>query len=107
LSSPATDFPPGKTNTILELPGQFALSKFRLRKILQELRHFNDKVTDLHARFTYYVDISRDLKPEQRQHLDALLLSDDDIQHFPKDAILVHTAPRPGTISPWSAKRRK
>jgi len=104
LSSPATDFPLGKTNTILELPGQLALSKFRLRKMLQELRHFDDKVTDLRARFTYYVDISRDLKPEQRQQLDALLLADDDIQHFPNDALLVHTAPRPGTISPWSSK---
>ena len=34
LSTPATDLPADSTHTILELPGQSALSAFRLEKLL-------------------------------------------------------------------------
>ena len=44
------------------------------------------------------------LSQQQREHLDALLLSGDEIQEFPESAQLVFTVPRPGTISPWSSK---
>jgi phosphoribosylformylglycinamidine synthase len=104
LSTPATDLPVEKTNTILELPGQSALSSFRLQKLLAELRARDRHVTGLLARFTYFVNVEGELPHGQRQKLDALLLSGEAVQAFPAGAILITTAPRPGTISPWSSK---
>ena len=104
LSTLATDLPVETTNTILELPGQSALSAFRLNKLLTQLRLFDTRITGLSARFSYFVSVSDALTPVEREHLDALLLADDAIEEFPAGAQLIYTAPRPGTISPWSSK---
>ena len=56
------------------------------------------------ARFTYFVDTLAELPSDQRGRLDALLLAGEAIESFPSDAQLILTAPRPGTISPWSSK---
>ncbi len=91
-------------DNILELPGQPALSAFRLQKLVEDLRCLDSRVTGLSARFTYFVSLSEDLPTSDRERLDALLLSGEAIQEFPRDAQLVYAAPRPGTISPWSSK---
>jgi phosphoribosylformylglycinamidine synthase len=104
LSTAATDLPVETTNIILELPGQSALSSFRLQKLLLDLQQLDQRVTGLAARFTYWVDVLTELAPEQRERLDALLLAGDAIESFLPDAQLIFTAPRPGTISPWSSK---
>ena len=104
MSIAATDLPVETTNIILELPGQSALSSFRLQKLLLDLQQLDQRVTGLAARFTYWVDIISELPPEQRERLDALLLAGDAIEAFPPGAQLIYTAPRPGTISPWSSK---
>ena len=104
MSTLATDLPVETANSILELAGQSALSKFRLNKLLPRLQRSDSRVTDLRARFTYFVSVKGALSAEQREHLDALLLSDDEIEDFPDTAQLIYTGPRPGTISPWSSK---
>ena len=104
LSTPATDFPADSTHTILELPGQSALSAFRLEKLLGDLAAIDERVSRLDARFTYFAHLEGDLSETDRGRLDALLLSGEPVVEFPEDAGLVLTAPRPGTISPWSSK---
>ena len=91
-------------DNILELPGQSALSAFRLQKLIADLRSLDSRVERLHARFTYFVSLSEDLPQSDRERLDALLLSGDAVQTFPANVQLIYTAPRPGTISPWSSK---
>ena len=104
MSTPATDLPVETANSVLELPGQSALSAFRLEKLLARLQLINARITGLRARFTYFVQVSEALLPQQREHLDALLLADGEIEDFPDSAQLIYTGPRPGTISPWSSK---
>ena len=104
MSTPATDLPADSTRTILELPGQSALSAFRLEKLLGDLVAIDERVTALDARFTYFVHLHGALSGEDRGRLDALLLAGDPVVDFPAGAAFVLTAPRPGTISPWSSK---
>jgi phosphoribosylformylglycinamidine synthase len=104
LSTPATDLPVESANSILELAGQSALSAFRLKKLLTQLQLIDTRITSVSARYSYFVSISKALTPDDREHLDALLLAGDAIEEFPDGAQLIYTAPRPGTISPWSSK---
>ena len=104
MSTPATDLPVETANSVLELPGQSALSAFRLDKLLAQLQLINARISGLRARFTYFVQVSEALPQAQREHLDALLLADDEVEDFPDTAQLIYTGPRPGTISPWSSK---
>ena len=104
MSTAATDLPVETTSNILELPGQSALSAFRLRKLLHDLQQLDQRVTGLAARFTYFVNIRAELPPDQLERLDALLLAGEAVEKFPDEVQLILTAPRPGTISPWSSK---
>ncbi len=104
MSIPASDLPAELTKPFLELPGQSALSTFRLQRLLTELRHADARVACLAARFTYFVSASADLSAAERSKLDALLLSGEPVQAFSPDAQLIFIAPRPGTLSPWSSK---
>jgi phosphoribosylformylglycinamidine synthase len=70
LSTLATDLPVETANTILELPGQSALSAFRLKKLLVHLQLFDTRVTGVSARFCYFVSVSEALTPDEREHLD-------------------------------------
>ena len=88
----------------LELPGQPALSDFRLAKLLRQLQRADERVTEVQARFSFFVDLSSRLSEEHREHLEALLLHGDAIGDLPKGARTVYVVPRPGTISPWSSK---
>ncbi len=104
MSTLATDLPVEAANVILELPGQSALSDFRLGKRLSQLKLVDTRVTGLVARFVYFVSVRNKPPAEERERLDALLLANDEIQRFPDDAQLIYIGPRPGTISPWSSK---
>jgi len=104
LSTPATDLPADSTNTILELQGQSALSAFRLRKRLDELTAIDSRVRRLDARYVYFVKFARPPDAAEAARLEALLLSGEPVARFADKAALVYTAPRPGTISPWSSK---
>jgi len=104
LSTPATDLPADSRPSFLELPGQSALSAFRLAKRLTDLQAVDQRVTALDARFVYFADLARPLSKEGRERLDSLLLSGEPAVRFAPAARLIYTAPRPGTISPWSSK---
>ena len=89
---------------MLELPGQAALSNFRLAKLTRTLKRADDRVTAVEARFTYFVATHAKLSGEDRKRLDGLLLSGDKPASLARGARTLYVVPRPGTISPWSSK---
>jgi phosphoribosylformylglycinamidine synthase len=104
LSTPATDLDAQSRIDMLELPGQSALSEFRLRKLLSQLQKRDDRVKSINARFTYFVSLARPLSEEHSQRLKGLLLSGEKAAPLGKGARKLFVVPRPGTISPWSSK---
>ncbi len=89
---------------MLELPGQSALSNFRLAKLTRALQRADGRVKRIDARFVYLVDTNAPLSKQDRSRLDTLLLSGDKPSRFGKLARKRYVVPRPGTISPWSSK---
>ena len=89
---------------IEELPGQAALSGFRLQKLLQRLQQQDERVRALDARFSYFLSLQAPLTEEERQRLAALLFAGETILPLPSVAGSLLVVPRPGTISPWSSK---
>jgi phosphoribosylformylglycinamidine synthase len=89
---------------MLELPGQSALSDFRLAKLLPSLQRQDDRVDSVVARFVYFVAVTTPLSAEHKRRLNALLLSGERAAALGKGAKKIYVVPRPGTISPWSSK---
>jgi phosphoribosylformylglycinamidine synthase len=89
---------------MLEIPGQRALSDFRLQKALAAVQAAVPAITALHARYSYFVSLTRPLSDAESGQLQALLLDAEPKAVLPDGASLVTVAPRPGTISPWSSK---
>ena len=89
---------------MLELPGQPALSDFRLDKLLRQLQSQDARVNALQARFSYFIQLAAPLAKESARRLDALLLHGDKPGTISRGARSVFVVPRPGTISPWSSK---
>ena len=89
---------------MLEMPGQPALSDFRLAKLTRALQRKDDRVKTVQARFSYFVELAEPLSQLQHQRLKALLLSGDKPGKLSATATKVTVIPRPGTISPWSSK---
>ena len=89
---------------MLELPGQAALSSFRLAKLTRSLQRADERVAAVEARFTYFVSTSAAVSDKEKKRLNALLLSGEPVAKFTRGAKLLHVVPRPGTISPWSSK---
>ncbi len=89
---------------MLELPGQPALSNFRLAKLTRALKKADDRVTGVEARYVYLVETRESLEKEHRERLDALLLHGEAPGKLSRSAKKLYVVPRPGTISPWSSK---
>ena len=89
---------------MLELPGQAALSDFRLAKLTRSLQRADERVASVEARYTYFVATHANLPGKDRSRLDALLLSGDAPGKLQRGAKTLYVVPRPGTISPWSSK---
>ena len=89
---------------MLELPGQTALSDFRLKKLLATLQERDDRVKSIDARFSYFVAVDHPLPAEHKKRLTSLLLADEKPASLPKGSQKLFVIPRPGTISPWSSK---
>ena len=89
---------------LLELPGQRALSDFRLAKLTERLQRLDSRVKALSARFVYFVELAAPLSEAEHDRLDALLLSGEPVGELAKSAATRYVVPRPGTISPWSSK---
>ena len=103
MSIPATDSPPDSTRAVIELPGQSALSDFRLRKLARALQAVAP-VDAVFARYAYFLSAKRPLDCSESARLNALLLSGEPVAELPVDAERLFVVPRPGTISPWSSK---
>jgi phosphoribosylformylglycinamidine synthase len=86
------------------LPGQSALSEFRLKKLWSCLRQSDPGVATVHARYAYFVSANATLSGKESERLDALLLSGEPVLKLPQSARQLIVVPRPGTISPWSSK---
>ncbi|MCC5856740.1 MAG: phosphoribosylformylglycinamidine synthase [Ectothiorhodospiraceae bacterium] len=88
---------------MLRLRGSLALSPFRIRRLLEDLRAINPQVRGLHAEFVHFVLVDTFLQAEQERLLEALLRYGDPADGLPAGQLQLVT-PRPGTISPWSTK---
>jgi phosphoribosylformylglycinamidine synthase len=89
---------------LLELAGPPALSEFRLQKLTRALQRQDDRVSRVQARFAYFVSLSAAPDAEDRERLEAMLLSGARAGKIAKAAESIFVVPRPGTISPWSSK---
>jgi phosphoribosylformylglycinamidine synthase len=89
---------------MLEIPGQSALSDFRLAKLLRSLQRQDERVKSVAARFVYFVALTDPLSAEHKSRLNALLLSGERAAALGKGVRRIYVVPRSGTISPWSSK---
>ncbi|MCB1842715.1 MAG: phosphoribosylformylglycinamidine synthase, partial [Halioglobus sp.] len=89
---------------MLELPGQSALSDFRLRKALRAIQNVVPAVCALNSRYCYFISLERAMNEHEHAQLAALLLADEQLAALPAEAVTLIVAPRAGTISPWSSK---
>jgi phosphoribosylformylglycinamidine synthase len=90
---------------MLVLIGPRALSEFRIAKRLKALQAIHAGIARLAANHLHFVETTGTLDANQRQCLDSLL------QYGPPAGVLsagntfsIYTAPRFGTVSPWSSK---
>ena len=104
MSTPATEPALRPVTDLLELPGQRALSRFRLERLAERLRDVHSGVRTLDARYVYFVELLAPLAAAARARLDALLIGDDGRADLPPWALNCFVVPRPGTVSPWSSK---
>jgi phosphoribosylformylglycinamidine synthase len=88
---------------ILKLRGSQALSRFRLDKLLQNLRTLGSEVSGLDAEFWHFVACREALSPRELDIVHALLRYGPQPATEPSGELFLVT-PRLGTISPWSSK---
>ncbi len=89
---------------MLKISGTYALSDFRLKKLLTQLQELSPVVSAVSAQFIHFVDIDCELDEKETGIL-SQLLAYGEVQvkaNDAQDSILV--VPRSGTISPWSSK---
>lgn len=86
------------------LRGSPALSEFRVNKLLELCCELNLPVTGIYAEFTHFADVTSDLDASEIVKLEKLLTYGPTIEEHKPEGLLLLSAPRPGTISPWSSK---
>jgi phosphoribosylformylglycinamidine synthase len=88
---------------MLQFRGGPALSPFRIRKLLENLRATLPEIASLDTQYLYFVDAAGSLGAADRSMLERLL---NDGQSAPAitPAALLLVVPRLGTISPWASK---
>ncbi|MFE8072058.1 phosphoribosylformylglycinamidine synthase [Marinobacteraceae bacterium S3BR75-40.1] len=89
---------------MLELRGAPALSEFRSRNLLSQVKETITSVTSVYAEFMHFVDVDAELDEKQLSILNRLLSYGPRVPVEPADGVLFLVVPRPGTISPWSSK---
>ncbi|MFO1435779.1 MAG: hypothetical protein U1F34_05260 [Gammaproteobacteria bacterium] len=78
---------------------------FGSRKRLHALQAIHDGIRGLAAHHLHFVETTGTLDANQRQRLDSLLQYGPPAQGLAEgNALSIYTAPRFGTISPWSSK---
>ena len=89
---------------MLSIPGQSALSPFRLRKLANRLENAGIDVGNIGAAFVYFAELEKPLAADSKRKLEDLLLSGEKaVAQQPGERLQI-VIPRPGTISPWSSK---
>ena len=86
------------------ISGAPALSAFRQRKLLVNLKQAVPSITDVKAEYQHFADISKPLSSDDTNTLKALLQYGPMEQPVTASGQLLLVVPRPGTISPWSSK---
>ncbi|OCH20898.1 phosphoribosylformylglycinamidine synthase [Aliivibrio logei] len=86
------------------LRGSPALSVFRVNKLLELCRELSLPVTGIYAEFAHFADVKADLDASEVEKLEKLLTYGPTIEEHEPEGLLLLSAPRPGTISPWSSK---
>ena len=89
---------------MLDLPGQPALSDFRIAKLTRALKRADTRLESVESRYTYFIETAGALSDDERKRLDALLLSGEQPAKLRSGTKRLYVVPRPGTISPWSSK---
>ena len=86
------------------ISGAPALSAFRQRKLLVNLKQAVPSITDVKAEYQHFADISKPLSSDDTNTLKALTQYGPMEQPVTASGQLLLVVPRPGTISPWSSK---
>jgi phosphoribosylformylglycinamidine synthase len=89
---------------MLTLPGAPAFSRFRLDKVLHDLRARCPAVTSANARHMHFASLERDLGEKELRLLKRLLSYGATRKVAFRAANQLLVVPRFGTISPWSSK---
>jgi phosphoribosylformylglycinamidine synthase len=90
---------------MLCIPGSPALSKFRLKKLQQQLSNQGVELHQMSSRYVHLVDIvGSELSDNDSQVLRNLLTYGPSSKSDDSSGIDFFVMPRPGTISPWSSK---
>jgi phosphoribosylformylglycinamidine synthase len=90
--------------TMLQLAGRRQRLRFRLEKLLAELRSLASAVTDVATHFEHFVHLERPLTEREDRILRALLDYGGGAAARTTGAQKLYVVPRVGTISPWASK---
>jgi len=89
---------------MLKISGTYALSDFRLKKLLAQVQELSAVITEVSAQYIHFVDINGELDDDQMTLLEQLLAYGEDHAKKPQTIESILVVPRSGTISPWSSK---
>ncbi|MED7818959.1 MULTISPECIES: phosphoribosylformylglycinamidine synthase [unclassified Francisella] len=84
--------------------GLSALSPFRREKVLLDAKKISSKVESISAEYIHVVESSQDLSDKQVEIINSLLNYNKEYGSVEPKGHTFITAPRVGTISPWSSK---
>ena len=104
MSTLASDLGIESAATMIVLPGQRALSEFRLAKLLQILQGHDARIQSVNASYTYFASVGSPVASETRDGLESLLVDGESVDVLSSGVQAIIAVPRPGTISPWSSK---
>lgn len=90
------------TGSMFPIKGSPALSDFRIRKLLDQLKPFS--VTRIASHFVHLVDVEGELSETQTEVLHSLLTYGPKLSEVDLDGRSFYVFPRAGTISPWASK---
>jgi phosphoribosylformylglycinamidine synthase len=89
---------------ILRFHGPSALSDFRRRRLLAEMRAAVPEVADFTAAYVHFAETSRPLSEAERQGLERVLRYGVEGKAVDMAEAYYLVVPRLGTVSPWSSK---
>ena len=89
---------------MLIFSGTKALSEYRLKQLITQLKTIYPSVNNLSARFVHFIDVDAQLSDQEQDKLSNLLSYGNDVSDEQIQGQTFLVIPRPGTISPWSSK---